>query len=137
MKNVLPLSPTHKWLLPQKGFHFATIHWVKASNSRDCASNQTVYQAHHSTLDFNRLYEQVHLYKAAIPTFARTLKDVTLNRSPSTSHRTLTDLQHPLPKDLHRENPHQEDLHPDHRFTSHNPTCCAKYCSVQSQQQDI
>ena len=47
-----------------------------------------VYLAHHSTLDLNSLYDQVHLYKAAIPTFARTLKDVTLNRSPSTSHKS-------------------------------------------------
>ena len=73
-------------VLPRKDFHPATIQRVNASISRDSKPN--VYLAHHSTLDLNSLYDQVHLYKAAIPTFARTLKDVTLNRSSSTSHRS-------------------------------------------------
>ena len=55
---------------------------------QDCASKPNVYLAHHSTLDLNSLNDQVHLYKAAIPTFARALKEVTLNRSPRTSHRS-------------------------------------------------
>jgi hypothetical protein len=58
---------------------------VNDSISQDFASKPNVYLAHHITLDFNSLYDQVHLYKAAIPTSARTPKDVTLKRS--TSHR--------------------------------------------------
>nr|XP_046179275.1 uncharacterized protein LOC124010649 [Oncorhynchus gorbuscha] len=77
-------------LLPQNYFHPATIQQVNPGILRDCASkpNIYIYLAHHSTLDLNSLYDQVHLYKAAIPTFARTLKDVTLNHRPSTSHRS-------------------------------------------------
>jgi hypothetical protein len=70
-------------LLPQKYFHPATIQRVNASILRDCASKPNVYLAHPSTLD-----DQVDLYKAAIPTFSRTLKDITLNPCPSTSHRS-------------------------------------------------
>ena len=55
-------------LIPQKDFPLASIQWVNASISQDCASKPDVYLAHHSTLDLNSLYDQVHLYKAAVPT---------------------------------------------------------------------
>lgn len=58
------------------------------SPCRDCASKPNIYMAHHSDLDFNSIYNQVNLYKAAVPTFARTLKGITHNCSPSTSHRS-------------------------------------------------
>ncbi|CAL8329535.1 unnamed protein product [Gadus morhua 'NCC'] len=34
------------------------------------------------------LYDQVHIFRSEVPTFAKTLKDVALNRQPNTSHRT-------------------------------------------------
>ncbi|KAM9415602.1 uncharacterized protein ACWYII_024383 [Salvelinus alpinus] len=82
-------------LLPRKDFHPATIQRVNASISRDCASKPNVFLAHHSTLDLNSLYDQVHLYKAAVPTFARTLKDIALKRSPNTSHRSNRSIDTP------------------------------------------
>ena len=68
-----------------KDFHLATIQQVTTSISHDCDSKPNVYLAHHSNLDLNSLYDQVHLYKAAVPPFARTLKDIALKRSPNTS----------------------------------------------------
>ena len=66
---------------------------MNASISWDCASKPNIYLAHHSTLDLNSLYKHVHFYKAAILTFARTLKDVTL--TPSTSHMMQQSNGHP------------------------------------------
>jgi hypothetical protein len=95
-------------LLPQKYVHPATI-LVNASISQDCASKPNVYLAHHYTLDLNSLNDQVHLYKAEIPTFARTLKD--LIRSPSTSHWSKT--------------PHPDLRHPPEELAPSEPTCPA------------
>ena len=74
-------------LLPRKDFHPATIQRINASISRDCALKPNVQLAHHPTLDLDCLYDQVHLYKSVIPTFAKTLKDIALNRNPNNSHR--------------------------------------------------
>ena len=51
--------------------------------------------AHLSTLDLNSLYDQVHLYKAAVPTYARTLKYITLNCSSRNSHRSNREMDAP------------------------------------------
>ena len=95
-------------LLPQNDFHPATIQRVNASMSRDCASKPNVFLAPHSTLDLNSLYDQVHLYKAAVPTFARTLKDIALKCSPNTSHRSnrSIDTQHRPARHSPRPRPH-------------------------------
>ena len=42
-----------------------------------------MHLAHHPTLDVDCLYDHVHLYKQAVPIFAKTLKDATLNCNPA------------------------------------------------------
>jgi hypothetical protein len=39
-------------------------------------SKPNVYLAHYRSLNLDSLYNQVHLYKATVTTFARTLKDI-------------------------------------------------------------
>ena len=102
-------------LLPRKDFHPATIQRVNASISRDCASKPNVFLAHHSTLDLNSLYDQVHLYKAAVPTFARTLKDIALKRIPNTSHRSNRSIDSPPRPARHPPRPAGPPPGPTHR----------------------
>ena len=102
-------------LLPRKDFHPATIQRVNASISRDCASKPNVFLAHHSTLDLNSLYDQVHLYKAAVPTFARTLKDIALKRIPNTSHRSNRSIDTPPRPARHPPRPAGPPPGPTHR----------------------
>ena len=75
-------------LLPRQDFHPVLIQRVNASISRDCALKPNVFLAHHPTLEQHSLYDQVHIYRSEVPTFAKTLKDVALNCQPNTSHRT-------------------------------------------------
>ena len=75
-------------LLPRQDFHPVLIRRAKASISRDCALKPNIFLAHHPTLEQHSLYDQVHIYRSEVPTFAKTLKDVALNRKPNTSHRT-------------------------------------------------
>ena len=70
-------------LLQRKDFHPATIQRINASLSQDCARRHNVYLAHHPNLDLNCLYDQVHIYKTSVPVFAKSLKDVALNRNPA------------------------------------------------------
>ncbi len=63
-------------------------------------TSPNVHLAHHPTQDYTCLYDHVHLYKTAVPVFARTLKDVALNRksqqhpeSPTTSIKTCKKAQ--------------------------------------------
>lgn len=82
-------------LLPRWDFHPALIQRVNAQISRDCALKPNIYVAPHPTLDLHSLYDQVHILKAVVPTFAKTLKDVALNRRPSTSHRSNRQMSSP------------------------------------------
>ena len=75
-------------LLPRQDFNPVLLQRVNASISRDCALKTNVFLAHHPTLEQHSLYDQVHIYRSEVPTFAKTLKDVALNRQPNTSHRT-------------------------------------------------
>ncbi|XP_030279699.1 histone-lysine N-methyltransferase set1-like isoform X2 [Sparus aurata] len=83
-------------LLPRKDFHPDTIHRINSSMSRDCVLRPNVHLAHHPTLDVNCLYDHVHLFKNKVPIFARTLKDVALNRDQSTPHRRSSSTHNPL-----------------------------------------
>ncbi|KAK1891952.1 Platelet-activating factor acetylhydrolase IB subunit beta like [Dissostichus eleginoides] len=74
-------------LLPRKDLHPDTIHRINSNMSRDCILRPNVHLAHHPTLDINCLYDHVHLYKNTVPIFARTLKDVALNRDQSTPQK--------------------------------------------------
>ena len=47
-----------------------------------------VFLAHNPTLEQHSLYDQVHIYRSEVPTFAKMLMEVALNRQPNTSHRT-------------------------------------------------
>ena len=55
--------------------------------SSDCALRPNVYLAHHPTLNMDNLYDNIHLKKENISTFARTLKDIALGRIPSSKHQ--------------------------------------------------
>jgi hypothetical protein len=79
-------------LLPRNYFHPATIQDFHPATIPPC-SKPNVFLAHHSTL--HSLYDQVHLYKAAVPTFTWTLKDIALKRSPQTSHRSNRSIDTP------------------------------------------
>ncbi|CAB1351396.1 unnamed protein product [Coregonus sp. 'balchen'] len=74
-------------LLQRKDFHPATIQRINAILSRDCALRPNVHLAHHPTLDLNCLYDHVHLYRETVPILAKTLKDIALNRSPTSPPR--------------------------------------------------
>ncbi|CAL8387451.1 unnamed protein product [Boreogadus saida] len=50
--------------------------------------NNTTTRCPEDTPHPHSLYDQVHIYRSEVPTFAKTLKDVALNRQPNTSHRT-------------------------------------------------
>ncbi|KAK1874870.1 Methionine--tRNA ligase [Dissostichus eleginoides] len=67
------------------------------------------------TLDINCLYDHVHLYKNTVPIFARTLKDVALNRDQSTPRRRSSRPKTPLdqkgtPLDHHPDNTHGDKI---------------------------
>ena len=64
------------------------IQRINAEISRVCAMKQNVYFATHPTLDRESLWDDVHLCKAAVPAFAKSLKDVALGRKPNTSYRS-------------------------------------------------
>ncbi|CAB1350421.1 unnamed protein product [Coregonus sp. 'balchen'] len=74
-------------LLQRKDFRPATIQRINASLSRDCALRPNVHLAHHPTLDLDCLYDHVHLYRETVPILAKTLKDVALNRIPTSPPR--------------------------------------------------
>ncbi|KAJ8001908.1 hypothetical protein DPEC_G00174300 [Dallia pectoralis] len=75
-------------LLPRTDIHPATIQRINASLSRDCALKPNVHLAHHPTLNLDCLYDHVQFYKEVIPSFAKTLKDVSLGRQTTISHRS-------------------------------------------------
>ncbi|KAK1897144.1 Myosin-1, partial [Dissostichus eleginoides] len=102
-----------------------TIHRINSNMSRDCILRPNVHLAHHPTLDINCLYDHVHLYKNTVPIFARTLKDVALNRDQSTPRRRSSPAQNPLRPERHptgpppRQHPWRQD-HP-HLLPHHAP----------------
>ncbi|KAK1903547.1 Conidiophore development regulator abaA [Dissostichus eleginoides] len=112
-------------LLPRKDLHPDTIHRINSNMSRDCILRPNVHLAHHPTLDINCLYDHVHLYKNTVPIFARTLKDVALNRDQSTPRRRSSPAQNPLTPERHptgpppRQHPWRQD-HP-HLLPHHAP----------------
>ncbi|XP_048108459.1 uncharacterized protein LOC125300506 [Alosa alosa] len=91
-------------LLPRTDFHPDTINRINASISRDCAMKQNVFLAHHPLLNHNNLLDHVHLHKEAVPSFAKTLKDVALNR---TIQRTSLPHHHQTGHPVH----HQHQRH--------------------------
>jgi len=88
-------------LLPRKDFHPDTIQRGNANLSRACALKPNVHLAHHPTLDFTCLYDHVQLYKTAVPVFAKTLKDVALNRNRNSTPRSNR-VQQPPPRPVRK-----------------------------------
>ncbi|KAJ8348970.1 hypothetical protein SKAU_G00275590 [Synaphobranchus kaupii] len=74
-------------ILPRTDFHPQTIQRINAAISRGCAPMPNVHIAHHPTLRLDSLHDHVHLQKGLVSILARTLKDVTLGRSPSSPPR--------------------------------------------------
>ncbi|KAK1902979.1 Platelet-activating factor acetylhydrolase IB subunit beta like [Dissostichus eleginoides] len=102
-------------LLPRKDLHPDTIHRINSNMSRDCILRPNVHLPHHPTLDINCLYDHVHLYKNTVPIFARTLKDVALNRDQSTPPEGAARPKTPLdqkgtPLDHHPDNTHGDKI---------------------------
>lgn len=94
-------------LLLRSDFHQDTIRHINARVSRDCALKPNVHLVQHPTLNLSSLYDHVHLHRRAVPIFAKTLKDIALNRSSSTPQRP-----HGHPTEL------LQGHHPLHHFTS-------------------
>ena len=126
-------------LLPRKDFHPKTILGISASMSRDCALRSNVYLAHHPTLNMDNLYDNIHLKKENISTFARTLKDTALGRIPTSNHQNRgedrtqaapTRTQGPAHRRRERRAPpHQHPQHlpsqpPGHGTTRESPEHC-------------
>ncbi|CAL8272090.1 unnamed protein product [Arctogadus glacialis] len=101
---------------------------------RDCALHPTCFLTHHPHPEQHSLYDQVHIYRSEVPTFAKTLKDVALNRQPNTSHRTSRAMGIP-PRPTSRGPPAsrppprprgpltpKDPFPPDHITTSRPPT---------------
>lgn len=93
-------------LLPRRDFHPDTINWINTSVSRDCAMKPNVFLAQHQSLNLDSLFDSVHLHKTAVKTFAKTLKDIALNRMRHTPQRISSPHHqwkqaHPV-KQLHR-----------------------------------
>ncbi|KAG7267164.1 hypothetical protein CRUP_009419 [Coryphaenoides rupestris] len=61
----------------------STVQRINGSLSQYCSLLPNVHLAHHPTLDLDCLYDHVHLYKHALPPFAKTFKDAALNRNPA------------------------------------------------------
>lgn len=99
-------------LLPRKDFHPDTIQRVNANLSRTCALKPQVHLAHHPTLDLTCLYDHVHLYRATVPIFAKTLKDVALNRSTNTTPRSNRARQHPPRPEINHTAPTKNSQRP-------------------------
>ena len=67
-------------LLPRRDVESNYINAINAQISRFCAMKRNVYFAKHPELHRESLRDDVHIYKALIPTFAKKLKDVALGR---------------------------------------------------------
>ncbi|XP_071186896.1 uncharacterized protein [Salvelinus alpinus] len=108
-------------LLQRRDFHPATIQRINASLSRDCALRPNVHLAHHPTLDLDCLYDHVHLYRETVPILAKTLKDVALNRSPTSPPRNSRAIS-TLPRSP-RQHPGPAPWTPQPRPQHHQPQC--------------
>lgn len=98
-------------LLLRSDFHPDTIRHINARVSRDCALKPNVHLAQHPTLNLSSLYDHVHLHRRrAVPIFAKTLKDIALNRSSSAPLRPHGHPIEPLQG-------HPSNHHPLHHFT--------------------
>ncbi|KAL4007974.1 hypothetical protein ACER0C_001826 [Sarotherodon galilaeus] len=71
-------------LLPMKNMHCDTINKINSRLEKECEELPNVHFAKHPTININCLYDKVHLLKDKVRIFARTLKDVALDRYPST-----------------------------------------------------
>ena len=77
------------------------INTINAQTSRTCATERNVYFAKHPQLHKGSLHDKVHLRKALIPIFAKSLKDVALARD------------NPTDPTSYRHNHHRQTLHPE------------------------
>ncbi|XP_070291741.1 uncharacterized protein [Salvelinus sp. IW2-2015] len=105
----------------RRDFHPATIQRINASLSRDCALRPNVHLAHHPTLDLDCLYDHGHLYRETVPILAKTLKDVALNRSPTSPPRNSGAIS--TPPRSPRQHPRPAPWTPQPRPQHHQPQC--------------
>lgn len=91
-------------LLLRTDFHPDTIRSINTRVSRHCTLKPNVHLAQHPTLNLSSLYDHVHLHRRAVPIFAKSLKDTTLNRSSSTPQPPRPHLVKPSQRPLHRLN---------------------------------
>ncbi|KAM9473035.1 uncharacterized protein ACWYII_008123 [Salvelinus alpinus] len=105
----------------RRDFHPATIQRINTSLSRDCALQPNVHLAHHPTLDLDCLYDHVHLNRETVPILAKTLKDVALNRSPTSPPRNSGAIS--TPPRSPRQHPGPAPWTPQPRPQHHQPQC--------------
>ncbi|XP_034558255.1 uncharacterized protein LOC117826367 [Notolabrus celidotus] len=77
-------------LLPRTDTPPHVIHEINMEISRNCASFPNIHLAHHTNIGTWHLYDGIHLNKAGVRTFAKTLKDVTLDRNPNSLAHTAS-----------------------------------------------
>ena len=134
-------------LLPRKDRYGKDIPSINAQISRFCERKQNVFFASHPTLGEDSLWDEVHLWKAIVPTLAKKLKDVALDRNtarqpaaPKGWHHTArrgqprgyptrpqasppsyiaTPYQTPTPPHMHTQDPHPTP-------TNHHPRTYAQ-----------
>ncbi|XP_005950651.1 uncharacterized protein LOC102299890 isoform X1 [Haplochromis burtoni] len=76
-------------LLPVRNMHPDTINKINTKLEKECESLPQIHFAKHHNLDVSCLYDNIHLSKDKVHIFARTLKDVALERYPSTLQTTV------------------------------------------------
>ncbi|XP_039462410.1 uncharacterized protein LOC120436091 [Oreochromis aureus] len=76
-------------LLPMKYMHTDTINKINIKLEKECEKLPNVHFAKHSELDVTSLYDDIHLSKHKVHIFAQKLKDLALDRYPSTHQRNV------------------------------------------------
>ncbi|KAJ8361831.1 hypothetical protein AAFF_G00418560 [Aldrovandia affinis] len=71
--------------------------------SRSCAALPNIHLAHHTNIGTWDLHDRLHLNKAGVRTFAKTLKDVTMDRNPNSLAHTTAPLRNYRPPRYQQE----------------------------------
>ncbi|KAJ8366346.1 hypothetical protein AAFF_G00361140 [Aldrovandia affinis] len=90
-------------LLPRTDTPPHVIHEINMEISRSCAALPNIHLAHHTNIGTWDLHDRLHLNKAGVRTFAKTLKDVTLDRNPNSLAHTTAPLRNYRPPRYQQE----------------------------------
>ena len=101
-------------LLPRRDTPPHVVHEINAEIIRSCFTLPNVHLARHTTIGTWDLYDGLHLNRDGVRVFAKTLKDVALNRH----HDTTTTAGRPRPPTNIRNTPRRH--RPHHPTPSHH-----------------